>query len=431
MPIDRTPGSRADANTSYFDAALRHQIGIRNLTTSQVNELLALLDKADKDIINKLRIRLQKFVGRPYNPKTKKFKDLLTEIKAIRAAALREVEKKFRNSVIDLSKLEVNFEKKMLEAALPVLVDFQTVPSELLTAIVTTAPFGDGSEGGRTIKQWFSSLRASDQTRFLSAIQVGMFQGESIDEIVGRVRGTKQFGFRDGVLGLTRRQIEAVVRTGVNGISNAAREAIWAANAELVSFLRWTSTLDGRTSAICRSRDGKFATLTDEPLPAGAKQLEPNGARPPAHVSCRSVMVAVFSKEGILSAIGQRPFVRSTQGIKKINFRDMAKRKIGADSWANLTEAERRLQISKVRNSWADKNIGTVPADVTYNDWLRRQPASFQDEVLGKTKGELFRTGKVSVDEFVTKAGNEVTLSQLAKTDPTVFIAAGLDPSEF
>lgn len=431
MAIDRTPGNRLDANTRYFDAALRHQVGIRNLTNAQVRELLELMDKVDRDIINKLRIRLQKFVGKPYNPRTEKFKALLTEVRAIRAAAFKELEKKFTNSVIDLSKIEVDFEKRMLEAALPVIIDFETVSNETLTAIVTTAPFGDGNEGGRTIKQWFSTLKASDQTRFFSAIQVGMFQGESIDEIVGRVRGTKQFGFRDGVLGLTRRQIEAVVRTGVNGISNTAREAIWAANAELVSFLRWTSTLDGRTSAICRSRDGKFATLTAEPLPTGAKQLEPNGARPPAHVSCRSVMVAVFSKEGVLATIGTRPFVRSGKSIKRINFRDMAKQKLGADTWAGLTEAERRLQIGKVRNAWADKNIGTVPADVTYNEWLSRQPASFQDEVLGKTKGQLFRTGKVSVDEFVTRAGNEVTLKQLAKTDPTVFIAAGLDPSEF
>lgn len=431
MAIDRSLGNRNDSNTRYFDAALRHQVGIRNFTNKQIQELLLLMDKLDKDILAKLEVRLKKFSGKIYNPRTQKFKDMITDIKAIRAAAFREMEKKFTNNMIELSKIEIDFEKKMLESSLPVVIDFKTVTEEALTALITTVPFGDGSEGGKTLKQWFSTLKNSDQNRFLSAIQVGLFQGESVDEIVRRLRGSKEFGFRDGIVGLTKRQIEAVVRTGINGISNTAREAIWTANAEVVSFLRWTSTLDGRTSAICQSRDGKFATLTNEPLPPGVEQLDPNGARPPAHVSCRSVMVAVFSKEGVLSVIGERPFVRSTKAIKNINFRDMAKQRIGKDRWTELTEKERRIEITTTKKRWADKHIGTVPANMTYNDWLQKQPGAFQNDVLGKTKAELFRTGKISVDEFVTRAGNEVTLKQLAKTDPTVFIAAGLDPTEF
>lgn len=42
--------------------------------------------------------------------------------------------------------------------------------------------------------------------------------------------------------------------------------------------MRWVSMLDGKTTAICRSRSGKS-------YPAGS------GPRPPAHVRCRSIVV--------------------------------------------------------------------------------------------------------------------------------------------
>ena len=431
MPVvDRTPGNRVDANTIYFDAALRHQVGVRNLTGQQVNELLAILEKADQEITAKLRARLTKFVGRKYNPQTLKFKKLLLEIKAIRQVTLREAEKKFRNNLIELSKIEADFEKRMMEAALPFLFDFESVPSETLTALVTTRPFGDGSVGGRNLKQWFDSLEAADRQRITSAIQVGLFQGEGINAIVSRIAGTSAFGFREGALAMTRKQAEAIVRTAVNGISNTAREAGWLANADIIIALRWVSTLDGRTTAICKSRDGRVTPMGENTIPSGARLLDPPGARPPAHVGCRSVMTAIFSQQGILNAIGTRPFVRIGKG-KRLNFRDLAREQMGRKQFDALSPEDRRAFVNKVKQEWASEKIGTVPANVTYQEWLKRQPADFQDEVLGKTKGKLFRTGEVTVDSFVTRAGNELTLKQLAQSNPTAFMEAGLELDKF
>ncbi|MCP3980837.1 MAG: hypothetical protein GY716_16165 [bacterium] len=39
---------------------------------------------------------------------------------------------------------------------------------------------------------------------------------------------------------------------------------------------------------------------------------------------------------------------------------------------------------------------GTVPADVTYIQWLRRQPAALQDQALGRGIGRLFRAGRIT-----------------------------------
>ncbi len=53
------------------------------------------------------------------------------------------------------------------------------------------------------------------------------------------------------------------------------------------------------------------------------------------------------------------------------------------------------------------------PERKTYPDWLKGQPASVQDEVLGPTRGRLFREGKFKVRDFVDRKGKTLTLKEL------------------
>jgi hypothetical protein len=73
-----------------------------------------------------------------------------------------------------------------------------------------------------------------------------------------------------------------------------------------------------------------------------------------------------------------------------------------------------------------------VPATSTYQTWLKGQTDAFQNEVLGKTKAELFRNGGLKLDQFVDlNSGREFTLSELAAAHADAFRAAGLDPKGF
>lgn len=49
----------------------------------------------------------------------------------------------------------------------------------------------------------------------------------------------------------------------------------------------------------------------------------------------------------------------------------------------------------------------------TYSEWLKAQPEAVQNEVLGKGKADLFRSGAVKLDRFTDPAGNVLTLEQL------------------
>ena len=60
----------------------------------------------------------------------------------------------------------------------------------------------------------------------------------------------------------------------------------------------------------------------------------------------------------------------------------------------------------------------------TYYQWLARHPASFQDDVLGKQRGELFRSGDLSPTEFAAlqldKNFRPRTLEELRRLLPSV-----------
>jgi hypothetical protein len=70
---------------------------------------------------------------------------------------------------------------------------------------------------------------------------------------------------------------------------------------------------------------------------------------------------------------------------------------------------------------------GQVSETLSYGDFLRKQDAAFQDEMLGPTRGALFREGKLSVKDFVDDNHNTMTLAELKRAEPRAFSRAGLD----
>lgn len=56
-----------------------------------------------------------------------------------------------------------------------------------------------------------------------------------------------------------------------------------------------------------------------------------------------------------------------------------------------------------------------APKRATYGDWLRRQPAHVQDDVLGPERAKLFRAGAVKVEQFTDDSGRTLTLKDLRR----------------
>lgn len=394
------------AQADFFDMQLRHHIGVQRVNAGNVDRVLQMLDRSTRELNAKIRAR-----GLPQSVTTKRYKQLVADIRALRKQVFQEVLKGSTADIKALAKAEQQFAKAMLEKSVPVRLDFATADIARLNALVTEQPFTAGTNAARSLGQWWFNLATADATRITDALQLGIVQNESIEQIVGRVTTATN---------MTRNNAEAVVRTAVNHASNSARNEFFKQNSDVVNALMWSAMLDGRTTIDCASRDGFYApvdgtTWDNVPEPHLADPME----RPPIHVRCRSYMVGTLSSNGIADMMGNRPYVRDarTRRWREKDFRAEAKANAGAKKWSQYTPQQRNAKIRDLRRSWAAENIGTVPVRTNYDQWLRGQPTSFQNEVLGVKKAQAFRKG-LTLDKFADRRGGALTLDELAKKFP-------------
>ena len=383
------------ANEALLQESLRQQVRLRRYSLWEARRIAALLADSERDLLKALIAGLEGVAGGPRmgTGSRARVESLLGEVAAMRADAWQRVQDELSGNLAEQAKADAKNEKATLDDAVPVDFAFAAPPLEQVAAAATRRPFQ-----GRLLSEWYDSLQAADRRRISEAVRIGVVEGRSADEIVRAVRGTAAKDYEDGVLAATRRDLTAVVRTAVSAVNNAAREEVWAENADVIEGLRWTAVLDGRTSAICMSLDGKVFPVDD-------------GPRPPAHVNCRSVMVAVI--DGV-EVVGDRPTVTDTRTRREreVDFRRLAK--------------QNGTTVQEERAAWADANVGSVPKQTTYQQFLSGQSAAFQDEVLGPTRGQLFRDGGLTLDAFVDRAGRELTLDDLRRTQPDAWAKAGL-----
>src|SRR5690606_21027065 len=80
------------ANEAYRDAVLRHQIGLRRYAAGLTKRIAELLERADRDLAEKLRARLARFEreGRELDFTGERWKALLADVRAARDAALQQ-----------------------------------------------------------------------------------------------------------------------------------------------------------------------------------------------------------------------------------------------------------------------------------------------------------------------------------------------------
>jgi len=386
------------ANERHLDATIRHAVEVQRFRRGEAREVADILSRADQDLVRKLRRR----IGPRFD--NTRIKALLDDLYVARGATFERIRKKVRDELLEFSDAEARLEAEAMRRSVGVSFDLAAVPMSALRKVLYTRAFS-----GRTMDQWFRDLRQADRLAVSKAIQQGVAQGEGVDGIVRRVAGTKARGYTDGALAMGRRRAETVVRSAVNHAHNSAREEVWQANADVVAYVKAVATLDGRTSPVCRAIDGALDPVGDRPLPKGAKAL--NGRRPPFHPNCRTTTVAVLDGEGVA---GRRPYV--------LDARDPGKR--AADFAAEARKTGR--PIADVRSAWADRHVGTVPADTTFGQWIKRQSAADQDAVLGKTRGALLRRGGLTVEQYVDRKGDELTISALRGRYPDAFAKANL-----
>jgi len=351
------------SNDRLHDHTVRRQIVLERFKAGEVKRLIALLDAIHEDLFTAIMKRDPS--GGPIT--SRRMIRLLGDVADINKAAMSKFRGELYQIVDELVRLESDEVLAGIIQGAPIKFQTNRVNLQTLRAAVYTRPLE-----GRFLKGMVAALDKNTKARIAQHLRLGVAEGETIGQIVRRIRGTRANGYKDGILNATRRGAEFLVRTSVNHISTQARQATFEGNQDIIKGVRWVATLDSRTTAICASRDGKVYPVD-------------SGPRPPAHGGCRSTVTPVLK------------------------------------SWKELG-----IDLSEAPVGTRASLDGQVSATTTYGTWLKSQPTSVVEEVLGKTKAKLFLKGDLPIERFVMRNGHELTLDQLKRRAPDAFERAGL-----
>lgn len=358
-----------NVNEQIQDRTIRHMVYLERYKASEVKKILKELNTVIlPEITAKIQKRLDKITARGTDTGPETTARLVTLEKELKKLA-DDMATSLRSTILgDVDQLavdEIEWQAQTIRESLNFDIDFVIPPPAKVAAIIVKTSFA-----GLTLDDWFDSVSRSTQKNVMIAVNRGIVEGETTEQIIQRIRGTKALGYTDGVWQTTRRQAEAIARTTINHASNQSRLEFFKDNEDIIKGLKWIATLDSRTSVICAGLDGKVFPID-------------KGPRPPAHPNCRSTMTAVLKDADELGLVDVPESVRAS---------------------AN----------------------GQVPASTTYGEWLKRQPADVQDEVLGVTKAKLFRDGKLPIERFTSDGLKPLNLDQLRKLEKDSFKRAGL-----
>lgn len=228
-----------------IEAATRNGVMLERLKAGEVQKIDPFLRRIDKDI----RERLSRDALTAYS--RQRLETMLATIDAMIAKVQGEFSEQLLLDLFDIGSYEAEFEARSLDQVL-INISVATPTVQSIQAAVKAQPLSvTGPDGGKLLEPFIADWLQAERNRVTGAIRMGYVQGETNQQIINRIRGTKALQYSDGLLSISKRNAEAVVRTGIQHVASVARMETWKANSDVVTGYRWVSTLDGRTSTQC------------------------------------------------------------------------------------------------------------------------------------------------------------------------------------
>ncbi|WP_432481508.1 colicin D domain-containing protein [Moraxella sp. ZY200743] len=214
---------------------------------------------------------------------------------------------------------------------------------------------------GISLDELTKAFGENESERIIRAIRLAHSKSLDNAKLIQMIRGSRANRYQDGILNISTRHAKTLAHTGTAIMASEAKQAFINDNKDIIKGIKVIATLDRRTSPICRHLDGVVMTLD-------------KATYPPYHFNCRSSFEIIYD--------------------------------------GYIAPKQRTSEHGVVENQ-------------TYYEWLKNQPAHYQDEVLGKTRGKLFRDGGMSIEKFkslqLDKNFTPLTLDEMAKLEPVVF----------
>ncbi|MGY3172422.1 hypothetical protein ACVWYU_001799 [Pseudomonas sp. TE12234] len=362
-------------NQVLEDEQIAHAVSLEKYKVGVVRRIIALLNRSDADLSAALSAALERLPAESFT--VERLELLLDQVRLINTQAYAQVAQELLSDLKELAGYEVSWQQSLFETVLPdpVLVRFPmaSVSAEQAYAAALSRPFQ-----GRLLKDWGTEIAADRMVKVRNAIRTGYLEGKTTDQIIRSIRGTRASGYADGFLERPRKDLASVVRTAVSHTAATARDEFNKTNDDILKAERWVSTLDNKTSPMCRIRDQlQYTVSTHKPIGHKVLWLQGPGK---IHWCCRSTSAPVTK------------------------------------SWKELG-----MNIDEMTPSQRASMDGQVPANTTYSEWLNRQSDARKIEVLGPARYQLLKDGKLDLEDFYTPTGEWMTLDQIRERDAAAF----------
>lgn len=345
-------------------AVISHSVDLAGYSNYVAAKIVALLSSVDEDLFNEIARVLARL--RPSEFRMSRLESLLSSARTLNARVYQRMNEELGLEMRALVANEVEFYSRLVGE-----IDVKPIQKDIAWSAATRRPIR-----GRLLRDYFKLMETSRAQRIQQSLAIGFTEGKTIEEMIRSLRGTRENKYRDGAIAIDRRSAESTVRTVTSHFAASARESVFEAHKDVIESITWASTLDTRTSDICQIRDGTEWTPAGKPI---GHKLEWLGGPGRAHWNCRSTAI---------------PNVKSE---------------------IDLAKGRQRASVD-----------GPVSAKVTFRDWIARQSAARQDEVLGATRGLLLRKGEYKLPDFYDNRGRLLTISELRARDRLTFEELGL-----
>ena len=221
---------------------------------------------------------------------------------------------------------------------------------------------------GAPSADWWAAQSADTVFKFSNAVRSGMLHGATGDEMARTVRD---------LMGVLMRNAQALVRTSVITVNNAAHMACYEANSDIMAGYQWVATLDPRTCPSCGALDGKVWPWGDShPVPS-------------LHWGCRCMGCGV---------------TKSWEQLAK-------------EAGGNTELARKLDQMPEGTRASMD---GQVAVSNTYDKWLAGKTEAEQKAILGTKRFNLMQKGKLTLRDLTDQRGNELSLKALAENPAAI-----------
>ena len=355
----------ASVNAELRDLLISHQIGLQRLTNREVKDMLALLDRAERDIRAVLKARLQLIAstGKDGGPLvTRRIEQLLAEIHAMRKVAILDLYAPLADDLEEFALYEQGYLTRSLRSTIPSRIPFEPAlaSTELLRSIVRSQPFQ-----GKLLYDHFRALVKRNglvARRMKELIEEGLATGAPPVTITRRVSAQ--------ALGITRANVQAIVQTSMSHVTNSMRDQFTQDNTDVIKATQWVGTLDSRLCSICLVRDGHtYDPVTHAPLDGGPPWGDGPGRM---HWNDRCTPA---------------PVLKSWE-------------ELGID--AKELTGEQRASMD-----------GFVDADTTAEQWVGRQSYERLSDMFGPRRADLLTSGGLDISDLVRTDGTLITLEEL------------------